>query len=97
MTKQKGLFLAYVLSPDGGFKGDMFIFPIDDFAKIVRMSDKSGNGNYRVCISRQSDDDLRWFVRRQPKFNVIDKETTVDVTSHYRNFRCLEPLPRESP
>ena len=97
MTKQKGLFLAYVLSPDGGFKGDMFIFPIDDFAKIVRMSDKSGNGNYRVCISRQSDDDLRWFVRRQPKFNVIDKETTVDVTSQYRNFRCLEPLPRESP
>jgi hypothetical protein len=30
MTERKGLFVAYVLSPDDGFKGDMFIFPIKD-------------------------------------------------------------------
>jgi len=94
MTKQKGLFLAYVLSPDGGFKGDMLIFPIDDFAKIVRMSDKLRNGNYRVLISRKLGDEPHWFVRRQPKFNVINDETAVDVTPHYRNFPCLEPSPR---
>jgi hypothetical protein len=94
LTKQKGLFLAYVLSPDKGFKGDMFIFPIDDFAKIVRMSDKLGNGKYRVYISRKVDDELRWFVRRQPKFNIIDEETTIEVTSYYRNFQCLEPSSR---
>jgi hypothetical protein len=92
MTKQKGLFLAYVLSPDGGFKGDMFIFPIDVFADIVRKSDKLGNGSYRVCISRKLGDEPHWFVRRQSKFSVIDKETTIDVTPYYRNFACLEPL-----
>ena len=92
MTKQKGLFLAYVLSPDGGFKGDMLIFPIADFAKIVRMTYKSGNGKYKVYISRKLGDEPHWFVRRRPKsFNVIDEETTVDVTPYYRNFRCLEP------
>lgn len=91
MTKQKGLFLAYVLSPDRGFKGDMLIFPIDDFAKIIRMSDKLGNGKYRVYISRKLGDEQRWFVRRRSKFNVIDHETTVDVTRYYRNFQCLEP------
>jgi hypothetical protein len=96
MTKQKGLFLAYVLSLDKAFKGDMLIFPIDDFAKIVRMSDKLGNGKYRVYISHRLDDERQWFVRRQPKFNVINDETTVDVTPYYRNFQCLEPSPRES-
>ena len=96
MTEQKGLFLAYVLSPDGGFKGDMLIFPIDDFAEKVRMSYKAGNGKYKVYISRKLGDENHWFVRRQPKFNVIDDETTVDETTvdatrYYRNFQCLEP------
>ena len=94
MTKQKGLFLTYILSPDEGFKGDMFIFPIDDFAKIIRMSDKMGNDNYRVYISRKLGDDLHWFVRRQPKFDVINDKTTIDVTHYYRNFACLEPKAR---
>ena len=58
MTEQKGLFLAYVLSPDGGFKGDMLIFPIADFAKIVRMTYKSGNGKYKVYISRKLGDEI---------------------------------------
>ncbi len=94
MTNQKGLFLAYVLSRDGGFKGDMLIFPIDDFAEIVRMAYKSG-GKYKLYISRKLGDENRWFVRCQPRFNVIDDETTIDVTRYYRNFRCLEPQPRE--
>jgi len=92
MTKQKGLYLAYVLSPDGGFKGDMFIFPIEEFAKVIRLSDKLANGNYRVYISRKQGDENRWFVRRKPRFDVINEETTVEVTRYYRNFVCLEPL-----
>jgi hypothetical protein len=91
MTKQGNLFLAYVLSPDRGFKGDMLIFPINDFARIVRMSYRVGNGNYNVYISRRLGDELHWFVRRQPKFDVINDDTTVDVTPYYRNFSCLEP------
>jgi hypothetical protein len=90
LTKQKSLFLAYVLAPDDGFKSDMFIFPIADFAKIVRSSDRLGNGNYRVYISRTADESPRWYVRRLPKFDALNSETVIDVTGYYRNFRCLE-------
>jgi hypothetical protein len=38
MTGRVGLFLAYVLSRDEGFKGDMFIFPIKNFVDIARSS-----------------------------------------------------------
>ena len=34
MTDRGGLYLAYVLAPDDGFKGDMFIFPIATFATL---------------------------------------------------------------
>jgi hypothetical protein len=94
LIEQKGLFLAYVLSPDDGFKGDMFIFPIIEFADIVRRSDRLGNGNYRVYISRTlGGDEPRWYVRRLPKFETLTKESVIDVTAHYRNFRCLELSP----
>jgi hypothetical protein len=91
MTERVGLFLAYVLSRDEGFKGDMFIFPIKDFVKIVRSSHKSGNGKYKVYISRSSGDEPRWYIRRQErKFDILDNnKTVVDVTHHYRNFQCL--------
>jgi hypothetical protein len=35
MSERDGLFLAYVLSRDEGFKGDMLIFPIKNFVDIV--------------------------------------------------------------
>jgi hypothetical protein len=91
LTEQKGLFLAYVLSPDDGFKGDMFIFPVIEFSKIIRLSDKLRNGKYRVYISRTSGDIPRWYVRRLPKFDRLTNETVIDVTAHYRNFKCLAP------
>ena len=90
LEKQKGLFLTYVLSPDDGFKGDMFIFPITEFAQIIRRSDRLGNGNYRVYISRTWGDDPRWYVRRLPKFDALTNDSVIDVTAHYRNFKCLE-------
>lgn len=92
LTEQEGLFLAYVLSPDDGFKGDMFIFPIREFVQIVRASDKLGNGNYRVYISRAADDSSQWYVRRLPKFTTLTNETVINVTAYYRNFQCLQPL-----
>ena len=91
MTKQKELFLAYVLSRDERFKGDMLIFPIAEFAETMRKAHKAGNGKYRVYISHKLGDENRWFVRRQQRqFKVINDETTVEVTRYYRNFRCLE-------
>jgi hypothetical protein len=90
LTERSGLFLTYVLAPDDGFKGDMFVFPIDTFADIVRRSDKLNNGSYRVYISRSQQDAKRWYVRRRARFGELNDETTIDVTAYYRNFACLE-------
>jgi hypothetical protein len=89
LTDRGGLFLAYVLAPDDGFKGDMFIFPIETFAKIVRRSDRLRNGSYRVYISKTHGESPRWYVRRLPNFDKLDSSTTIDVTKHYRDFKCL--------
>jgi hypothetical protein len=90
MTGRVGLFLAYVLCRDEGFKGDMLIFPINDFVKIVRSSHKSGSGKYKVYISCTSGDEPRWYVRRQErKFDTLNDKTVVDVTDYYRNFQYL--------
>jgi hypothetical protein len=90
LTERQGLYFAYVLAPDDGFKGDMFIFPIDEFAEVVRRSDKLKNGSYRVYISRTHGDNGRWYVRRKGSFSVLNDSTTIDVTGYYRNFACLD-------
>jgi hypothetical protein len=89
LTEREGLFFAYVLAPDDGFKGDMFVFPIKTFADFVRRSDKLGNGNYRIYISRAHGERPRWYMRRVARFTKLNKETVIDVTSFYRNFECL--------
>jgi hypothetical protein len=89
LTDRGGLFLAYVLAPDDGFKGDMFIFPIDVFADIVRRSDKLKNGNYRVCISRTHGETPRWYMRRSSGFTELNDKTVIDVSDFYRNFTSL--------
>lgn len=89
LTDRQGLFFAYVLAPDDGFKGDMFIFPIDTFADIVRRSDKLKNESYRVYISRAHGEKGRWYVRRKSRFDALSEATTIDVTDYYRNFACL--------
>jgi hypothetical protein len=89
LTDRTGLFLAYVLAPDDGFKGDMFIFPINAFAETVRRSDKLTNGRYRVFISRTHGDPARWYMRRTSSFKELNEDTVIDVTSFYRNFACL--------
>jgi hypothetical protein len=89
LSDQEGLFLAYVLAPDDGFKPDMFIMPIVTFADVIRRSDRLKNGKYRVYISRTHGENPRWYVRRVPKFDVLNEATVIDVTTHYENFKCL--------
>ncbi len=89
LTERDGLFLAYVLAPDDGFKGDLFVFPIAEFANCIRRSDKIPNGKYRVYISRTRGDNPRWYMRRQSGFAELTDETVIDVTKYYRNFACL--------
>lgn len=91
LAERSDIYLAYVLSPDDGFKGDMFIFPITEFADTIRRADKLGNGNYRVYISRSKEDPARWYLRRKPRFTELTPEAVLEVTPFYRNFGCLEP------
>lgn len=89
LLEHPGLFLAYVLAPDDGFKGDMFVLPAEEFVEIVKAADRLNNGNYRVYISR-SVSDSRWYVRRRWKFSALDASSVIDVSKHYRNFNCLD-------
>jgi hypothetical protein len=89
MTDRPGLFFAYVLAPDDGFKGDMFVFPIKKFADLIRNADRLGNGDYRVFISRSKADGTRWYLRRKSGFAELNDKTVIEVTKHYRDFGCL--------
>jgi hypothetical protein len=89
LTEREGLFFTYVLAPDDGFKGDMFVFPIKTFADFVRRADKLGNGSYRVYISRARDNKNNWYMRRAARFTEINSATAIDVSKFYRNFDCL--------
>jgi hypothetical protein len=89
LAEYPALFLAYVLAPDDGFKGDMFIMPVTTFVDLIRRSDKMGNGSYRVCLSRSLEAAPRWYLRRKSNFETLDTDSVIDVTDHYRNFACL--------
>jgi hypothetical protein len=95
LTAHKGIYLAYVLAPDDGFKGDMFIFPIDEFAAVIRKADRMKNKKYRVFISKTHEQPAKWYLRRSWGFSELDAKTVLDVTPYYRNFACLEePNPK---
>jgi hypothetical protein len=89
LEEREGLFFAYVLAPDDGFKGDMFVFPVQRFVDLVRAADRLGNGDYRVFLSRPHDFPDRWYMRRVPRFTEFTSKTIHDVTNYYRNFDCL--------
>jgi len=89
LSQYPNLFLAYVLAPDDGFKGDIFIMPVKTFVDLIRRSDKLGNGDYRVYISRSLEKEPRWYLRRKSGFDKLNTDSVIDVTEHYRNFACL--------
>ena len=85
-----GLFLAYVLSQDSGYRGDIFIFPIREFSNLIARTPIVG-GKHRVYISRSKDDPTRWLMRCQSSFKEINNETAADVSNYRRAFHLLEP------
>ena len=85
-----GLFLAYVLSEDAGYCGDIFIFPIRDFSALIARAPVAG-ANHRVYISRCKDNPSRWVLRCQSKFTEINSRTAADVSKYRRAFHLLEP------
>ena len=90
LENRKGLYLAYVLSRDNRYQGDILIFPIDEFVDAVKQSVRSGEDRYKVYISKGHSNDNHWYVRRQGrKFERLDETSVFDVSKHYRNFGCL--------
>jgi hypothetical protein len=86
LENRKGLYLAYVLSRDDRYQGDIFIFSIDEFVAAV----KSGEDRYKVYISKGHSGHNHWYLRRQGrKFEKLDEPSVFDVSKHYRNFACL--------
>ncbi len=82
------LYVAYVMSEDSGYRGDIFIFPARDFADVIHAAPTAG-GKRRVYISRCLADSKRWVLRRKTSFADINSETCLDVSKYYRNFPVL--------
>jgi len=87
------LFLIYVLSLDEGYKGDIFIFPISDFNKIINNSlvSSTKKGKQRkLLISRSIENKSKWYVRKDSIKNIKDLSSCIEVTMYRRNFDLLK-------
>jgi hypothetical protein len=85
------LFVAYVLSEDEAYRGDIFIFPVADFVRIIKAAPRVGGEKHRVYISRTLEEPQRWFLRTRSKFDAVSEDSCLDVSSYRRNFALLEP------
>jgi hypothetical protein len=89
LEKQRGLYVCYVLAQDGGFRGDLFVFPVVEFAALVRGTRKSLQEKYRTLISCTRDNPPRWYIWSGHRVDSLRDDALVDVTRYYRNFACL--------
>jgi len=90
---QKDFFIAYVLSRDPtpdkpAYQGDIFIFPVRFFDKIIRCGIPS-KGQRKIYLSRLHGEAERWVLRRATRFDKITDDTCLDVTVYRRNFDAL--------
>lgn len=87
------LFIAYVLAPPEGYRGDMFLFTVQEFVSLLQLAPRSGKGGRRkVYLSRVKTDPGRWVLRTATrKFDALTDKTTIDVTEHRRAFHKLLP------
>lgn len=86
--QQPHFFVVLVLAAETGYRGDIFIFPVKDFARVVQMGIPA-KGHRKVYISRVRDEPDRWVLRRKNKFTEINGESVVDVSRYRRNFSLL--------
>jgi hypothetical protein len=92
-----GLFIAYVLSEDDGYRGDIFLFPVRDFAALLREAPKVGGAQRHVYLSRCLDG-KRWVLRKtKTRVEALDESNCVDVTRYRRNFAVLDGEAPASP
>jgi hypothetical protein len=95
---RKDFFVAYVLSrdptPDApGYQGDIFIFPVREFDKVIRSSIPAGDVRRKMYLSRIKDEKKKWHLRCQGRAftEVIEGDTCMDVSRYWRAFDILEP------
>jgi hypothetical protein len=84
------LFIAYVLSEDEEYRGDIFIFPVAEFVKIIKAAPIVGGGKHRLYISRTLEEPQRWVLRTRSKFDSVSQETCLDVSAYRRAFALLD-------
>jgi len=90
------LYIAYILSyPEEGYKGDIFIFPVNIFDKMIKMTIRSEGKKGPLakmllahCI--QGDKKDNWYLWNKTKFKEINNNTTFDITKYRRNFNFEE-------
>jgi hypothetical protein len=83
-------FIALILAADIGYQRDIFIFPVRDFVRLVRLAIPS-KGQRKVYISRSLHDPTKWYLRRITKITALTPDAVTDVSSYRRNFAVLNP------
>jgi hypothetical protein len=83
-------YIVLILAADAGYAGDIFIFPIRDFVRLIRLAIPSG-GKRKVIICRSRQDPSKWYLRRIYRVAKITSDSTADVSSFRRNFTVLNP------
>jgi len=84
-------YIVLILAADIGYDRDIFIFPVRDFVRLVRLAIPS-KGQRKVYISRSVHDRAKWYLRRLSKITEITPDSVEDVSSFRRNFASLSPL-----
>ncbi len=93
------LFIAYVLAPPEGYRGDLFLFTVQEFISLLRSAPHSGKkGRRKAYLSRLKDGSGRWVLRTASrKFDSVTPGTAVDVTSYRQAFQKLLPTSHGKP
>ncbi len=90
---QDNLFIFYVLHPDSGYKGDIFIFPIKDFRNLLKEAVKSKQ-HVKLYMSRLKGETEKWIIRKSTNGkdfkSGINNINSIDISKYYRNFRLLD-------
>ena len=87
LEKQQDLYVCYVLAEDGGFTGDLFVFPVAAFTALVRATRPTRQEKYRTLISRTTGG--RWYIWSGHRIASVTDDGVNDATPYYRNFSCL--------